>query len=360
MENEERGTKNKERIILSIDHQPSSVPAPRACIVPPNEAGARLDIWLPHQAIACQASALSRARIQALIHAGHVTVNGRTVKEHYKTRSGDAITLTIPPTVSTALVPEAIPIDILYEDADLLVINKPAGLVVHPAAGHASGTLVNALLHHCGNLAAIGGEQRPGIVHRLDRDTSGIMVVAKSDRALAGLMNQFKQRTIHKNYVALVWGRPIPAQGAIETLIGRHRTDRKKMAVQSKTGRAAVTHYELAEYLGDVSLLKIRLETGRTHQIRVHMAHRGFPVVGDAQYGSRSTRSLPSPVGRQMLHAETLAFIHPLTGKPLTFTAPWPADFEALVAALRDHRQQAEQTGTEAQSAKGTKQGKKL
>lgn len=302
-----------------------------------------MDVWLTQQAIA-----LSRARIQALIHDGHATVNGRMIKEHHKIRAGDIVKLVIPPPVATTLIPEAIPLDILYEDADLLVINKPAGLVVHPAAGHSSGTLVNALLHHCGSLAAIGGEQRPGIVHRLDRDTSGIMVVAKSDRALAGLMNQFKQRTIHKNYVALVWGHPSPARGTIKTLIGRHRADRKKMAVQPKTGRAAVTHYELSERLGDISLVRIRLETGRTHQIRVHMAHCGFPVVGDAQYGGRSGRSLPLPAGRQMLHAETLAFIHPVTGKPLTFSAPWPADLSALVAALRHHVQQAEQVGTEA------------
>jgi len=299
-------------------------------IVPDNEAGTRLDIWLTHQAVV-----LSRARIQALIHDGHVTVNGWRIKEHHKICPGDSVALVIPPPVVTALIPEAIPLDIIYEDADLLVINKPAGLVVHPAAGHASGTLVNALLHHCGSLAAIGGEQRPGIVHRLDRDTSGIMVVAKSDRALAGLMNQFKQRTISKNYIALVWGHPNPARGTIETLIGRHRVDRKKMSALPRTGRTAVTHYELNERLGDVSLLRIRLETGRTHQIRVHLAHRGFPVVGDAQYGVRSSRSLPAPVGRQMLHAETLAFTHPVTGKPLTFIAPWPADLKALVAALR-------------------------
>jgi len=325
---------------LTINHYPLTMSHPYVFIVPGNEAGTRLDIWLTRQAnacqaIACQAGALSRAHLQALIHDEHVTVNGRTLKEHHKIRPGDIVKLVIPPPVATALIPEAIPLDILYEDADLLVINKPAGLVVHPAAGHSSGTLVNALLHHCGSLASIGGEQRPGIVHRLDRDTSGIMVVARNDRALTGLMNQFKQRTIHKHYVALVWGHPSPAQGTIETLIGRHRVDRKKMSAQPKTGRAAVTHYELKERLGDVSLLRIRLETGRTHQIRVHMAHRGHPVVGDAQYGGRSSRALPASVGRQMLHAETLAFMHPVTGKPLTFTAPWPADFKALVAALR-------------------------
>jgi len=320
--------------IVKISNPESEI-SNQVFIVPANAAGTRLDIWLTHQAIACQTGVSSRARIQALIHDGHVTVNGQMAKEHHKIRPGDIVRLVIPPPVATALIPEAIPLDILYEDADLLVINKPAGLVVHPAAGHSSGTLVNALLHHCGNLAAIGGEQRPGIVHRLDRDTSGIMVVAKSDRALAGLMNQFKQRTIHKNYVALVWGQPNPARGTIETLIGRHRVDRKKMSVQPKTGRRAVTHYKLMERFGDVSLLRIGLETGRTHQIRVHMAHCGHAIVGDAQYGKRSVRPLPASVGRQMLHAETLAFTHPVTGKPLSFTAPWPADLNTLVAALR-------------------------
>ncbi|MFH1477892.1 MAG: RluA family pseudouridine synthase [Verrucomicrobiota bacterium] len=317
-----------------ISNQQSEI-SNRVFIVPGDAAGTRLDIWLTRQAIADQAIAWSRARIQSLIHDAHVTVNGQIIKEHHKVRPGDIVKLVIPPPVTTALIPEAIPLDILYEDADLLVINKPAGLVVHPAAGHASGTLVNALLYYCGSLTAIGGEQRPGIVHRLDRDTSGIMVVAKSDRALAGLMNQFKQRTIRKNYVALVWGHPIPARGTIETLIGRHRADRKKMSARPKTGRVAVTHYELMECFGDVSLVRIRLETGRTHQIRVHMAHRGFPVVGDAQYGVRARRVLPASIGRQMLHAETLAFVHPVTGKPLTFTAPWPADLQALAEALR-------------------------
>jgi len=304
-------------------------------LVPGNAVSTRLDIWLTRQARAGRELALSRARLQALIHAGRVTVNGLKVKERHKIRPGDIVKLVIPPPVATALIPEAIRLDILHEDADLLVLNKPAGLVVHPAAGHASGTLVNALLYHCGSLAAIGGEQRPGIVHRLDRDTSGIMVAAKSDRALAGLMNQFKQRTIRKEYVALVWGRPVPAKGTIETLIGRHRVDRKKMSARPRTGRAAVTHYELSECLGNISLLRIRLETGRTHQIRVHMAHRGFPVVGDAQYGGRARHTLPLPAARQMLHAEKLAFTHPVTGRPMAFSAPWPDDFNALVAALR-------------------------
>jgi len=306
----------------------------RVFIVTGNTAGTRLDVWLTRQAT-CQAVALSRARVQSLIHDGLVSVNGRGVKEHQRMRPGDIVKLMIPPPVATVLTPEAIPLDILHEDADLLVINKPAGLVVHPAAGHSSGTLVNALLHHCGMLSVIGGEQRPGIVHRLDRDTSGVMVVAKSDRALTGLMNQFKKHTIQKNYIAIVWGTPHPAQGTIKTLIGRHCVERKKMSAQPKTGRVAITHYELIERLGDVSMVRIRLETGRTHQIRVHMTHHGFPVVGDAQYGVRSNRSLPASVGRQMLHAEKLVFRHPVTDNLLDFTAPWPADLNTLVTALR-------------------------
>lgn len=321
---------------LTLDDRPvcgSSFPAPDAqtFIVGANEAGIRLDVWLTRQA-----GSFSRARLQALIHAGHVKVNGRTVKEHHKTRPGDVVTLLVPPPAPAILVPQAIPLDIQYEDDDLLVINKPAGLVVHPAAGHADGTLVNALLHHCGEMLAIGGETRPGIVHRLDRDTSGIMVVAKSDRAHAGLVTQFKNRTIRKDYIALVRGRVCPARGTIETLIGRHRTDRKKMSARPKTGRIAVTHYELKEIFGDISLVRLRLETGRTHQIRVHMAHCGHPIVGDAQYGGGSARALPIPVERQMLHAETIAFTHPGTGASMSFTAPWPADFKALVTALRN------------------------
>lgn len=309
----------------------------------------RLDIWLKNSWQACLANSVaaegatndrfkgvfSRARLQSLIHSGHVKVNGKTVKESHKTRIGDTVTLAIPAPVPVELIPQAIPLDILHEDADLLVINKAAGIVVHPAAGHASGTLVNALLYHCGDSLAIGGERRPGIVHRLDRDTSGVMLAAKSDRAHAGLVNQFKNRAIHKDYVALVWGHPAPARGTIETLIGRHRSDRKKMAVQSKTGRIAITHYELQECFGDISLVRLRLETGRTHQIRVHMAHNGHPIVGDAQYGRRSVCALPIPVKRQMLHAETVSFSHPGTGETMSFTAPWPADFNALVEVLR-------------------------
>lgn len=309
----------------------------RVFIVTGNTAGIRLDVWLTHQAI-CQAGAMSRARWQSLIHEGHVIVNGRRAKEHQRMRPGDSVKLTIPPPVATALTPEAIPLDILYEDADLLVINKPAGLVVHPAAGHSSGTLVNALLHHCGRLSIIGGEQRPGIVHRLDRDTSGVMVVAKSDRALTSLMNQFKKHVIQKYYIAVVWGTPRPAQGTIQTLIGRHCVDRKKMSTQPKTGRVAITHYETIERLGAISIVQINLETGRTHQIRVHMTHHGFPIVGDIQYGARSCSALPAPVGRQMLHAAKLVFQHPVTDKLLEFTAPWPADLNTLVTALRKSR----------------------
>lgn len=311
----------------------------KSFIVPAQESGTRLDVWLTRKA-----GGLSRARIQALIRSGHATVNGRTVKEHHKLRPSEVVALTVSAPPPSALIPEAIPLDILYEDADLLIVNKPAGLVVHPAAGHASGTLANALLHHCRSLEASGDEQRPGIVHRLDRDTSGVMIVAKSSRAREGLINQFKQRSIRKEYVALVWGQPNPTAGTIETLIGRHRTERKKMSAAPRTGRRAVTHYELVERLGDLSLVRLKPQTGRTHQIRVHLAHRGFPVVGDAQYGSRSVRSLPAPVLRQMLHAETIGFTHPVSGETLSFSAPWPADFQALVTALRAAAAQRKET----------------
>ncbi len=299
----------------------------------PHEAGPRLDVWL-----ARRLPALSRARLQALIRAGSVTVNGAAVKEHRPVRAGDNIALVVPAPAPVALRPEAIPLAILHEDADLIVLDKPAGLVVHPAAGHATGTLVHALLHHAGPEFAIGGDQRPGIVHRLDRDTSGVMVVAKTAAAQAALVAQFQRRRVSKTYVALVWGVPDPARGTIATLIGRHTRDRKKMSAVPNTGRPAVTHYAVVESFGPAALVRLKPETGRTHQLRVHLAHRGHPVVGDTVYGRRATAGLPAPAPRQMLHAETLAFDHPATGRRLEFTAPWPADFRDLAGALRRAR----------------------
>lgn len=310
-------------------------PKEQELVVPESEAGLRLDVWL-----ASRLPGLSRSRIQALIEQGHILLNAGPAKGHRKTRPGDHLRIAPPPPADAAPVPQAIPLDILYQDADIIAINKPAGLVIHPAAGHADGTLVNALLHWCPGLAGIGGERRPGIAHRLDKDTTGVIIVAKHERALNALVAQFSNREVRKEYLALVWGSFSPPSGRIETRIGRHRKDRKRMAVVSgSSGRAAITNYETIENLGEISLLRVRIETGRTHQIRVHMANAGHPVVGDAQYSRRSTRGLPERPARQMLHAELIAFRHPATGVQTAFTAPMPGDMRALVAAMRARTQ---------------------
>ncbi len=299
--------------------------------VPPEAAGHRLDAWL-----ASRCPDLSRARLQSLIGSGHVTVNGRPVKAALRLGAGMAVSLEVPPPADSELRPEAIPLTVLFEDDDLLALDKPSGLVVHPAAGHASGTLVNALLAHCPSLPGINGERRPGIVHRLDRDTSGVMVVAKTELAMRALVEAFKARAVRKEYAAMVWGTLAPPSGRAETLIGRSPRDRKKMSATPASGRPAVTLYETTETLGPVSLLRIRIETGRTHQIRVHMAWLGHPVVGDVQYGRQPAGRLPGPLpARQMLHSERLSLAHPRTGKALTFTAPLPEDMRLLLESLR-------------------------
>lgn len=282
---------------------------------------------------------LSRARWQEEIKADRVTVNGQPGRCKMKVGPGDVIAWTRPPPVPVETLPENIPLDVLFEDDDLIVINKPPGLVVHPAPGHPGGTLVNALLHHCPNLPGIGGEQRPGIVHRLDRDTSGVMVVAKNDGALHALAHQFKDRKTKKEYLALAWGTPCPASGTIHTHIGRSDHDRKKMAAfavgdgeDAARGKEAISHYDIVESLGPASLLRVRIETGRTHQIRVHLAHLRHPVVGDTVYG-RARAEIPAP--RQMLHAERLTLIHPRSKETMTFIAPLPADFVALINQLK-------------------------
>ena len=297
--------------------------------VAPGDAGQRLDAWL-----ASAAPALSRARWQELIKAGHVTVNGAVrAKPNQAVREGDRIAADIPPAAPVDLVAQDIPLDILYEDADLIAINKPPRLVVHPAPGHADGTLVNALLHHCTDLAGIGGEQRPGIVHRLDQDTSGVLVAAKNETAMQNLAAQFKDRTTRKEYIAIAWGAPTPAKGTIRTTIGRDPVHRQKMSTRSKSGRDAVSHYEVMQTLGPVSLVRITIETGRTHQIRVHMAHIKHPVVGDEVYGLKRPPALPVQVTRQLLHAWKLTIHHPRTGTPLPLEAPWPEDIQTLIHA---------------------------
>lgn len=298
--------------------------------VPAEAAGSRADVWLVRAL-----PSLSRARIQALIAAGLVLLDGRVLKASVKLLPGQTLCLTVPPLASAIPQPEALPLDIVYEDADVLVLDKKAGLVVHPAPGHASGTLVNALLYHCAGLAAVGEADRPGIVHRLDKDTTGLMVVAKSATALASLVAQFKQDTVDKGYLALVHGVPQPSSATLDTLIGRHPRDRKRMAVVVRNGKRAVTHFTVVRRFGAQSLLEVKIETGRTHQIRVHLAHLGHPLVGDPLYGMRvRARTLSDAPSRQMLHAARLGFTQPGTGKPLVFVREPPADMRALIERL--------------------------
>ena len=278
---------------------------------------------------------LSRAAVQRLIEAGDVTVNGAPSRASYKVRAGDQIVVRIPPPQPTAIEPETLPLDILYEDDDILVVNKAAGMVVHPGAGNLSGTLVNAVLAHCPDLEGVGGEIRPGIVHRLDKDTSGVLVIAKHDRAIRSLQRQFKQRAVHKVYVALIIGNLPQAEGLIEAPVGRHRIQRKKMAVVAQ-GKPARTRWRVIGRYCDAqnhpyTLVEVDLLTGRTHQIRVHFSWLGHPLVGDEVYGPAHP---PLPAPRQFLHARDLTLTHPMTGETLTFSAPLPADLETVLQTL--------------------------
>ncbi len=276
--------------------------------------------------------AVSRATIQRLLQEGRIQVNGRSVKPAHHPRAGETISVRWPEARPDRALPEDIPLDILHEDDDLLVLNKPPGLVVHPAAGHPEHTLVNALLHHCaGRLSGIGGVARPGIVHRLDKDTSGCLIVAKNDAAHLKLSEQFAGRQVLKIYQAIVCGRmPRPA-GEIIASIARHPARRKRMAVTRAGGRQARTSYRVLEQLQDVARVEMRLHTGRTHQIRVHLEHLGCPVLGDLVYGRRQNLRLKEASGyvapRQLLHAAKLALVHPRTQRPMTFEAPLPEDF---------------------------------
>jgi 23S rRNA pseudouridine1911/1915/1917 synthase len=285
-------------------------------------SGERLDKYLAEQ---CQ---ISRSYAKKLISEGQVTVNGRSAKASQKLNIGDRIVAEILPPSPISLAPEAIPLKVIYEDNDLIVIDKPAGLVVHPAAGHHSGTLVNAILAHCPDLGTIKGTIRPGIVHRLDRDTSGLMMVAKNDAAHASLSRQIKQRSIKKGYLALLVGHLSPDQGAIEAPIGRHPKDRKRMAVVSG-GREARTAYKVIEYFDGYTLVEAMPETGRTHQIRVHFAAIGHPIFGDPVYGKRSPL-----LGRQFLHAYKLGFTLPSSGKYVEFKAELPPDLDDVLNKL--------------------------
>lgn len=291
---------------------------------------ARLDAWLAEAV-----PEHSRSRWQSLIKNGRVTVNGAPCKANQKIRAGDRAEWSVPEATPAEPQAEDIGLNILYEDRNMIVINKPAGLVVHPAVGNETGTLVNALLHHCKDLTGIGGEKRPGIVHRLDKDTSGVMVIAKNEAAMNEISRQFKERETEKEYTAIIRGVPVPPRGTVETTIGRHPVHRKKMAVNVRNGREAVSHYEVIERFTGAALIRIKIETGRTHQIRVHMAHIKHPVIGDGVYG----RTFHIKAPRQMLHAAKLSLNHPKTGRRLTFEAPLPEDMEGLLRALRADRQ---------------------
>lgn len=295
------------------------------------QAGSRLDKFLANQLKDYTRSALGK-----LIHDGHVLVDGRQLKSGYRIRSTDTINVTIPPPISSDLVPEKIDFEIMHEDEDILVLIKPPGLVVHPAAGHRSGTLAHGLLFHCDSLPRTD-EKRPGIVHRLDKDTSGIMLVAKSERALRQLTEDFRDRNIKKTYHAVLLRCPKEDRGRIVEPIGRHPVNRKKMAIRQSSGRFAATRYKVLEHFEPgMCFVELDLETGRTHQIRVHMSSLGCPVAGDSLYGGRVPDSFGMDISRQLLHASSLSFVHPVSKNSLFFSAPLWLDMELVLDRLRD------------------------
>ena len=292
------------------------------------QAGQRAD-----QFLAQSVESLTRSGAQKLLEQGLVTVNGKSAKKNTKFSAGDTVTVQLPEPEPVEVLPQAIPLDVVYEDQDVIVVNKPVGMVVHPAPGHPDGTLVNALLYHCGDsLSGINGELRPGIVHRIDRDTSGLIIAAKNDAAHAALAAQLKDHSLARTYVCLVCGRIRDDAGTIDAPIGRHPTDRKKMAVTQKNSRSAVTHWRVLERFAAYTLVECRLETGRTHQIRVHMAYRGHPILGDMVYGHKKPELGQSS---QCLHAKELRFVHPRTGEPVTVSCGLPDYFTALLEKLR-------------------------
>ncbi len=294
------------------------------------DAKARIDKYITDR----MPEGFSRSQIQGWIVDQHVTVNGQTVKANRKLAEGEQVIVTIPGPASAGLEPENIPLDIVYEDSDLIVINKPTGMVVHPAAGHYSGTMVNALMYHCTDLSGINGELRPGIVHRIDKDTSGLLMAAKNDKAHASLSAQLKDHSVTRKYIALVHGNVEHDHGTVDAPIGRASQNRKMFTVTEKNGKHAVTHFAVNERFGDFTVVELRLETGRTHQIRVHMKFIDHPLVGDPMYGR--VRAKASFVKGQALHAAVLGFVHPTTGEYLEFHAPLPDDMEQELFALRN------------------------
>ena len=273
----------------------------------------------------------SRSFFQKLIRDGFVIVNHIIVKVNYRLKTGDVIEIDIPDAVPTEIVPENIPLDILYEDDDLLIVNKPKGMVVHPAVGHSTGTLVNAIMYHCqGNLSGINGEIRPGIVHRIDKDTTGSLIICKNDEAHRNIAEQIKEHSVTRRYVGVVAGTFSEESGTVEGAIGRHPNDRKRMTINEKNGKPAVTHYRVLQTLKGASFMEFELETGRTHQIRVHMKYIGHPLIGDFLYHPDFRQ-----IDRQALHAARLSFLHPIKKEPLVFTAPLPPDMQALFPGVK-------------------------
>jgi 23S rRNA pseudouridine1911/1915/1917 synthase len=314
---------------------PTATPAPpRTFTLGSEAAGRRLDVVL-----AAHVPDVSRTQLSRHIGEGAVTVNGKAASPSQKVRPGDTVVWTPPRVREVELLAEDIPLRVVFEDEHLVVVDKPPGLVVHPAAGHDDGTLVNALLAHCRDLRGIGGELRPGIVHRIDKDTSGLLVVAKDDATMTGLGADFKIHRIKRVYEALAVGRPAHASGKVDTLIGRDPHDRKKFSIKVRTGKRAVTNWRLLEPLGAASRMEAELETGRTHQVRVHFSAMGCPLLGDATYGrpprDENLRAIAKQLGRQALHARVLGFHHPGSGKWVEFESAPPEDFMAALAALR-------------------------
>ena len=291
------------------------------------DVGKRADVFLAEKLN------LSRANVQKMMDAERITVGSKTVKANHKVKDGELFVIRYQEAVPLEVIAENIPIDILYEDQDVIVVNKARGMVVHPAAGNYTGTLVNALLYHCKNLSGINGVIRPGIVHRLDKDTSGVMIVAKNDIAHTSLSEQIQTKSAKRSYLVVVRGNVKQDNGRIETLIGRDSKDRKRMSVVSKNGREAITEYEVLERFGRFTLLQCRLLTGRTHQIRVHLEYLGYPVVGDPKY---SPQKIPFAINGQALHSYELTFKHPRTGEEMSFTAPIPKDMNKIITRLRN------------------------
>lgn len=300
-------------------------------IVQPSDAGERIDSFLAKK------TDITRSQIQKLIDNDDVSINGRLTSRHYRIKAGDAIVVRMPEKEIAGLVPEQIPIEILYKDKFVVVVNKPADMVVYPAAGHTQGTLMNAIAYHCHKLASVGGPLRMGVVHRLDKDTSGVMVVALDDKAYYNLVEQFRERTINRKYIALVYGSLKENSGKISLAIGRSGSDRKKMSTKARRGKEAVTNWKVLERLENATLIEARLGTGRTHQIRVHFASSGHPVMGDRTYGKKTEIEIKKKriiIPRQMLHAETLGFIHPMTGEYMEFSSPLPEDIKKALADI--------------------------